>query len=74
MCTAAGVDSGAHTGFSSGDTTFRVGPHADGPLAQKGATDDEDDFCRRFFGNTFEEISVDLFLGTASLKVFVDIF
>ena len=26
-------------------TTFRVGPHADGHLVEKGTTDDEGDFC-----------------------------
>ena len=30
-------------------------PHADGPPAEKGATDDEGDFCWPFFGNIFKE-------------------
>ena len=45
-----------HKGFSNGGTTFRVDPHADGPLADDGV------------------ILVDIFWGTPSKEIFVDLF
>ena len=41
------VPPGEHTGFSNGGGARPSGwaPHADGPPAKKGATDDEGDFC-----------------------------
>ena len=42
---------GAHTGFSNGGGAQPSGwaPHADGPPAEKGATDDEGDFVDLFW-------------------------
>ena len=56
-----------------GGTTFRLGPHADGPLAEKGATDDEGDFLWGR-GTPSKKILVHIFVGTHSLKILVDLF